>query len=227
MQDIFKNIKFKDESIKNKILHMIDKLPQGDDDISIDMADVTTVLDKKGIIDIKEIHSMNVEDLSQKIGWLCDDLKYREVQSVLALCEISKDTHLNKLVVVMDKISEFTNEDAVLIFGTSEQNDFEESEIKATILLNIDVESEEKEKAFQAQDYIVAHIYTANNKSYIEKSKECGCCYCKRRFSSGKIVDYISENTAVCPYCSVDAVICDEVVDISDELLDKMCKHWF
>ncbi|MEA2051198.1 MAG: hypothetical protein U9O56_10790 [Campylobacterota bacterium] len=76
-------------------------------------------------------------------------------------------------------------------------------------------------------DYIVAHEYTLNNKQYIEKSKECGCCYCMTKFGSDEVKYYIGKDTAVCPNCDVDAIVCDIIVPVTDELLKKMNRYWF
>jgi len=76
-------------------------------------------------------------------------------------------------------------------------------------------------------DYISVHKYTKNNKNYIEKSKMCGCFYCLSIFEKEKVVEYLPGNTAICPYCPVDSVICDSLIDINEELLKKMNEYWF
>ena len=76
-------------------------------------------------------------------------------------------------------------------------------------------------------DYETAHKYTAGNKSYIEKSKICGCCYCRVIFKSEEVVDYLPGNTAICPYCCIDSVVCDEIIPITDRLLNDMYERWF
>ena len=54
--------------------------------------------------------------------------------------------------------------------------------------------------------------HSLNNRDEIEHSKMCGCYYCRRTFPASLIgfQDYIGgEWTALCPFCSVDAVIGD------------------
>ena len=72
------------------------------------------------------------------------------------------------------------------------------------------------------------HKKSINNKNDFEKNKDCGCFYCKRIFESKKINRWIDGKTAICPYCSVDAVIpnSDDCL-ITAELLEEMNKKWF
>lgn len=54
--------------------------------------------------------------------------------------------------------------------------------------------------------------HTLNNRHEIEKSKMCGCYYCMRTFPASLITDddyILGGRTALCPLCSVDAVIGD------------------
>ena len=74
-------------------------------------------------------------------------------------------------------------------------------------------------------DYIEAHKYTTDNKYYVEQSTECGCCYCLSKFKSDE-VEY-AVGSAMCPYCGVDAVVCDKVANITDKLLQDMNDKWF
>ena len=70
MQEIFENIIFKDETTKDKILDLIEKLPQGDEDINLDIADVESILESKTLIDVKIFHCMSIESLANEIASL-------------------------------------------------------------------------------------------------------------------------------------------------------------
>ena len=77
------------------------------------------------------------------------------------------------------------------------------------------------------------HKYCIYNKKLIEQSKVCGCFYCQKTFSPKEIVEYTDEDnkkgpTALCPYCSIDAVLGDAVgVEITPKLLKHMNERYF
>lgn len=79
-------------------------------------------------------------------------------------------------------------------------------------------------------DVIKAHEYSLNNKKQIILSDKCGCFHCNKIFESKEVKEYIKdkEETALCPYCKVDAVIGDEShYPINEHFLKKMNKKWF
>ena len=73
-----------------------------------------------------------------------------------------------------------------------------------------------------------AHRHSVRNRREIEQSSQCGCFSCKRTFLSSEVVDYTDEGeTALCPYCGVDAVIGDASgFQLSEEFLRSMHKRW-
>ena len=79
-------------------------------------------------------------------------------------------------------------------------------------------------------DTIDAHKYSINHKSDIIKDKKCGCFYCLKIFSPEEITDWIEDTsgTAICPYCSIDAIIGESSgFPITEEFLLKMKSYWF
>ncbi len=79
-------------------------------------------------------------------------------------------------------------------------------------------------------DFEKAHRFSSNNKEQLLKDKKCGCCYCLSIFEPKEITDWLkdSKGTAVCPYCSVDAVIGESSgYPITKEFLEAMNKYWF
>lgn len=76
----------------------------------------------------------------------------------------------------------------------------------------------------------LAYKHSKNNKAEIEKSDMCGCFYCGKIFTPNEIKDWIRDSgeTALCPYCKVDAVIGRvSGVEITHKFLNEMNKKWF
>jgi hypothetical protein len=69
------------------------------------------------------------------------------------------------------------------------------------------------------------------NKEELARSEKCGCVCCQKIFKPEEIEQYVSDaggDTAICPYCDIDAVVGDASgVEITDELLSALNKKWF
>jgi len=79
-------------------------------------------------------------------------------------------------------------------------------------------------------DYVAAHKFCSNNKEQILKGECCGCFYCLAIFKSSEIIEWIDSNsdTALCPYCGIDAVIGEDFgYPLTEEFLERMQAHWF
>ena len=78
-------------------------------------------------------------------------------------------------------------------------------------------------------DNIAAHEHCSLNRAELEQSELCGCFYCMTIFHPNCISEWIDEaETAVCPNCSVDAVIGSvSGYPITKEFLERMHVHWF
>lgn len=76
-----------------------------------------------------------------------------------------------------------------------------------------------------------AHKFSINNRSTILKDKKCGCFYCIKIFPPKEITEWIEDkidDTAICPYCGIDSVICESSrFPITEEFLLEMKKYWF
>jgi Zn finger protein HypA/HybF involved in hydrogenase expression len=78
-----------------------------------------------------------------------------------------------------------------------------------------------------------AHKHSIFNKAEVLASTSSGCFYCLHMFSPVDIKDWIEENnkeeTALCPYCGIDAVLgCASGYPVSDiTFLETMNKRWF
>ncbi|WGL60086.1 hypothetical protein QEJ31_00520 [Pigmentibacter sp. JX0631] len=67
------------------------------------------------------------------------------------------------------------------------------------------------------------------NRNILEKYKKCSCFYCLKTFETSEITEYVDNNeTALCPYCGIDSVVCFEngMLPTKDEL-DKWYKESF
>lgn len=72
------------------------------------------------------------------------------------------------------------------------------------------------------------HAYSSNNKDLIITSETCYCFYCKEKFNSKEIKEYIDNGkTALCPKCGVDSVLPDTIEGIDDRVIDEMNRYWF
>lgn len=63
------------------------------------------------------------------------------------------------------------------------------------------------------------------NKSKIKEGMICSCYYCLSKYDGSEIAEYVdNEQTAVCPKCSIDSVIPE---DVDEEILMEINKRWF
>lgn len=78
------------------------------------------------------------------------------------------------------------------------------------------------------KDYIAAHAFSIYNWSQLKIEQQCGCFFCRSIFNSKEITSYLSEGTALCPYCGIDSVIGESSgFPITEKLLAEMQSYWF
>ncbi len=67
------------------------------------------------------------------------------------------------------------------------------------------------------------------NKYLQNLAKNAGCYHCCKTFNATEVVNFTDEGqTALCPQCSVDAVVFDSAgFQISEENLQNAKKYWF
>ena len=73
---------------------------------------------------------------------------------------------------------------------------------------------------------------TAHNRAMVEYSARCGCFHCGGIFAGNEVAQWLQEDdgedTALCPYCGVDAVIVgNEQYPVCMMVLSKLYMHWF
>lgn len=80
------------------------------------------------------------------------------------------------------------------------------------------------DKQFQS-----AHRFSSQHRKELEKDKICGCFYCEKVFQPTEITDWIDHgNTALCPYCGIDAIIGESSgYPITEQFLKGMHMEWF
>ena len=87
--------------------------------------------------------------------------------------------------------------------------------------------SAEREKG---REMILAHAFSSCQRAALAGDTKCGCFYCRTIFSPKEITQWLGDppETAVCPYCGVDAVIGAYTgYPITPEFLERMHRHWF
>lgn len=58
------------------------------------------------------------------------------------------------------------------------------------------------------EKYLEAHQFSSRHRKKLEMDTTCGCFYCVKIFHPDQIADWCDdEDTAICPYCGIDAVI--------------------
>lgn len=72
-----------------------------------------------------------------------------------------------------------------------------------------------------------AAILALHNKNRLIKAVRCGCFGCFKIFNVDEIKEYTdNDDTALCPYCTVDCVVEDDG-NLTEEFLQKANKYWF
>jgi hypothetical protein len=79
-----------------------------------------------------------------------------------------------------------------------------------------------------------AHRHSIRNRREVLASEVCACFYCLALFEPGKVVSWVadgpseSDETALCPHCSVDSVLGSASgIPLTAEFLCRMKQHWF
>lgn len=84
---------------------------------------------------------------------------------------------------------------------------------------------------YSKEELIRAYNSARNNKRCIQESETCVCFACKNRFYSYEIDHWIvgeQENTALCPYCYIEAVLAEKArYSITEEFLTAMNEYWY
>lgn len=81
---------------------------------------------------------------------------------------------------------------------------------------------------FSAEKLSELYKTSFRNKNDVMQSEICGCFYCLSVFKSTQVVKYVDAGqTALCPSCSVDSVLCDKIAPINGKVLFEMyVKHF-
>lgn len=72
------------------------------------------------------------------------------------------------------------------------------------------------------------HELSLGNKDLISISNNVGCFYCLKIFPKNDIMEWVGqEKTALCPHCSIDSLLPDNMVSLTKNLLKEMHNFWF
>lgn len=79
------------------------------------------------------------------------------------------------------------------------------------------------------QELKTIHGHTLNNSREIKQSIRCACIACCEMFPMEEVDEYIDDDqTALCPRCTIDAVIGDAAgYELSQDFLAKLNKRFF
>ena len=82
---------------------------------------------------------------------------------------------------------------------------------------------------WQHDDLYMAYEVSSRHRQILQDSTLCGCFYCLETFQYTQIQAWTDlANTAICPYCGIDAVIGSASgYPINAEFLKAMHVHWF
>lgn len=84
---------------------------------------------------------------------------------------------------------------------------------------------------YTKEDLEKAHKQSYANRSRLKTAKMCGCFYCMKTFTPDQIIDWSldePDETAICPYCGIDAVLGDnEGYPLTESFLEAMYQEWF
>ena len=75
-----------------------------------------------------------------------------------------------------------------------------------------------------------AHKYSFKQRNQISSGESiCGCFCCENIFYAKDIEIWVdNEQTAMCPHCGIDSVICESSgYTIDEAFLKSMNEHWF
>lgn len=73
-----------------------------------------------------------------------------------------------------------------------------------------------------------AHRHSYRNRALISAGGVCGCFYCRRTFDASRVQQFVDDGqTALCPYCGVDAVLSATVDPIDANFLRQMHRRFF
>jgi hypothetical protein len=78
-------------------------------------------------------------------------------------------------------------------------------------------------------DPALAKEFAAHNRQPLSTDQVCGCFYCLRIFRSNEIEwPDETDDTAMCPYCGIDAVIgASSGIPITKQFLKSIREYWF
>ena len=73
-----------------------------------------------------------------------------------------------------------------------------------------------------------AQRYSIHNMGKLIEDKKCGCFYCGSIFDPMEISEWTDADTALCPYCGIDAILGEYTgLPVALPILTQMHEYWF
>ena len=73
-----------------------------------------------------------------------------------------------------------------------------------------------------------AQRYSIHNMGKLIEDKKCGCFYCGSIFDPMEISEWTDADTALCPYCGIDAILGEYTgLPVALPFLTQMHEYWF
>jgi len=73
-----------------------------------------------------------------------------------------------------------------------------------------------------------AREFSVHNRKALSTDQACGCFFCLRIFNAKEIAWPDDDDTAMCPYCGIDAVVGESSgLAITKQFLKSMREYWF
>ena len=84
---------------------------------------------------------------------------------------------------------------------------------------------------YTEEELAEAHKSTYENRHVITPGSKCGCMYCIKIFKAEEIIEWCpdaNDDTAICPYCGIDAVLSENSgFPLNEEFLKAAQEMWF
>jgi hypothetical protein len=77
-------------------------------------------------------------------------------------------------------------------------------------------------------DLIALHKKSMHNRTDLLEARICGCFYCLKQFEADRITRWTDDDdTALCPFCTIDSVLGFQTQTADAKLLSRMHEYWF
>jgi len=93
-------------------------------------------------------------------------------------------------------------------------------------LIEVDVKMKRRMPIKIKIDTFDVSEHSSSNKESVLASDNCGCYHCGNVMSSKTVEDFTTDDTALCPICSIDSIVTHQGL-LNKEILLELSKIWF